>query len=339
MQSYPFQDPEMPDVREKASRTTSRVALAFFVLMTVSFFASLVIQLVVRWTSPSTLTADWFLWTVTIVSLYGIAAPLAYLILRGTPAAPPVRRRMSVKTLVIFIFMAFNLLMAGALMGQAVNSVIGVFFGEQESQITEAMTNSSLWLSCLYSLLIAPLLEELFFRKLLIDRLGFLGDWSVILLSGIAFGLFHGNLEQFFYAALLGTLLALVYRKTGNLLYTIIIHAVVNFFGGVLPTIVDHFLPLDLTGAETTDAIFSVFLAHPVALGLKLLVGYLPYLFAIVGLIFLCLYFRRLARDMTPSPLPRGARVAPLIGNVGSILYLVACIGTMILTIVTNALS
>lgn len=339
MQSYPYHDPEMPDIRERASRSTSRVALAFFVLMAVSQIAAFVIQLLFIKFLPDIARAKWFLWTVTIVSLYVVAAPLSYLILRGVPAEVPPRRRMSAKTITIFLLMAFTLLMAGSMIGQGVNNLIGRFFGKQNSQITEAMASSSLWLSCLYSLLIAPLLEEFFFRKLLVDRLGFLGDWTVILLSGITFGLFHGNLEQFFYAALLGTLLALVYRKTGNVLYTVLIHSVINFFGGVLPLLVEHFLPVDLSGVTTSEELISILRAHPAAVGLRLLTGYLPYIFALIGLIFFCLYFRRLTRDMMPSPLPRGGRAAPLFGNVGSILYLIICIGSMVLTIASNALN
>lgn len=339
MQSYPQGDPGVPDIRERTSRSTSRVALAFFVLMAVSQVAALIIQLVVlRFFRPLASTG-WFLWTVTIVSLYCIAAPCAYLILRDVPATVPERRRMSVKTTVIFLFMAFTLLMGGALIGQGVNTVIGFFFGKQDSQITEAMANSTLWLSCLYSLLIAPLLEEFFFRKLLIDRLGFLGDWSAMLLSGVAFGLFHGNLEQFFYAALLGMLLALVYLKTGNVLYTVLIHSVVNFFGGILPTIIDHYLPLDLAGAETNEQLIALIRSQPLSAAAHLLAAYLPYIFAFVGLVFLCLYFRRMTTGFRPSPLPRGGRAAPIVGNVGSILYLVVCIGSMILTIVSNALT
>ena len=339
MQSYPQGDPEMPDIRERASRSTSRVALAFFVLMAVSQVAALIIQMIVLRFFRPVASAGWFLWTVTIVSLYCFAAPCAYLILRDVPATVPERRRMSAKTTIIFLFMAFTLLMGGALIGQGVNNVIGFFFGKQDSQITEAMANSPLWLSCLYSLLIAPLLEEFFFRKLLIDRLGFLGDWSAILLSGIAFGLFHGNLEQFFYAALLGMLLALVYLKTGNVLYTVLIHSVVNFFGGILPTIIDHYLPLDLAGAETNEQLIALIRSQPLSAAAHLLAAYLPYIFAFVGLVFLCLYFRRMTTGFRPSPLPRGGRAAPIVGNVGSILYLVVCIGSMILTIASNALT
>ena len=85
---------------------------------------------------------------------------------------------------------------------------------------------------------LAPVFEELVFRKVLVDRVLPFGEWPAILFSGITFGLFHGNLTQFFYAALLGMVLAYVYIRTGNILYTIGIHACINFLGGVLPLLV-----------------------------------------------------------------------------------------------------
>ena len=85
---------------------------------------------------------------------------------------------------------------------------------------------------------LAPVFEELVFRKVIVDRVLPFGEWPAILFSGITFGLFHGNLTQFFYAALLGMVLAYVYIRTGNVLYTIGIHACINFLGGVLPLLV-----------------------------------------------------------------------------------------------------
>ena len=82
---------------------------------------------------------------------------------------------------------------------------------------------------------LAPVFEELVFRKVMVDRVLPYGEWPAILFSGITFGLFHGNLTQFFYAALLGMVLAYVYIRTGNILYSIGLHACVNFLGGVLP--------------------------------------------------------------------------------------------------------
>ena len=68
---------------------------------------------------------------------------------------------------------------------------------------------------------LAPVFEELVFRKVLVDHVLPFGEWPAILFSGITFGLFHGNLTQFFYAALLGMVLAYVYIRTGNILYSI----------------------------------------------------------------------------------------------------------------------
>lgn len=335
MQYYRFSDPSSDDMRMRAKNATSRVALSLFVLMLVSNIASLVIQLLVRHFAPAALSAPWFLWTVTIVSLYGVAAPFAYLILRGVPKSVPARRRMSPKTFFIFLSMSFALMIAGALLGDGINRILERFFGQQDSVITEAIRSSTLWLSCLYSLVIAPLFEELFFRKLLLDRLGFLGDAAALLLSGIAFGLFHGNIEQFCYAALLGMLLALLYLKTGNLLYPVLTHSIVNFFGGILPTLVEHLTGVDFSAVATDSALEQLIAAHPSAYALQLVVGLLPYLFALVGTVFFCLYLRRLLNDLRPSPLPSGERAAPLVGNVGSILYLVLTIGSMLLSAMT----
>lgn len=51
---------------------------------------------------------------------------------------------------------------------------------------------------------VAPVAEEFIFRRLLLDRIRIFGDGAAILIGGAAFGLFHGNLNQTFYAFALG---------------------------------------------------------------------------------------------------------------------------------------
>ena len=48
------------------------------------------------------------------------------------------------------------------------------------------------------------------FRKLIIDRMSIYGDKLAIIVSSIAFGLFHGNFYQIFYATLIGFILGYV---------------------------------------------------------------------------------------------------------------------------------
>ena len=81
--------------------------------------------------------------------------------------------------------------------------------------------------------IIGPVFEEILFRKLLIDRTIRYGARISIILSATLFGLMHGNLNQFFYAFLLGGFFAYVYIKTGNIIYTIILHIFLNLIGSV----------------------------------------------------------------------------------------------------------
>ena len=91
-------------------------------------------------------------------------------------------------------------------------------------------------LNLLLGCVIAPLAEEYLFRRLLLDRLRPYGDRFAILASALCFGLFHGNLNQFFYACAMGALLAYVVLRTGCLRQSILLHALVNFTSvGLVP--------------------------------------------------------------------------------------------------------
>ena len=74
-------------------------------------------------------------------------------------------------------------------------------------------------------------MSELLFRKLLIDRVAGYGQGVAVVLSGVMFAFFHGNLNQFIYAFALGALLAFIYVKTGKLFYVISLHMAINFMG------------------------------------------------------------------------------------------------------------
>ncbi len=84
------------------------------------------------------------------------------------------------------------------------------------------------WLYLVLIGVAAPVCEEYVFRRLLLDRLRPFGDRCAIAVCGVAFGLYHLNLYQFFYAAALGFVFAGVVLKTGKLRYGIALHATVN---------------------------------------------------------------------------------------------------------------
>lgn len=92
--------------------------------------------------------------------------------------------------------------------------------------------------------IIAPIFEELAFRKLLFGVLRKEGNAFGIIMSGFLFGLWHGNFSQMFFACLIGMLFAYILAKTGNIFLTISIHIINNSFA-VLSSIHDNNLISD----------------------------------------------------------------------------------------------
>lgn len=86
--------------------------------------------------------------------------------------------------------------------------------------------------------LLGPIVEELLFRGLVFHYLERIKTgWFPIVLSGVAFGVWHGELVQVVYAALIGIALGIVYAKTHSLKVTIIIHVLNNFLSTLPPAL------------------------------------------------------------------------------------------------------
>ena len=81
---------------------------------------------------------------------------------------------------------------------------------------------------------LSPLMEEFVFRKSIIDRLHPFGERTALIVSALLFGLFHGNLQQFVYATLLGLVFGYIYLKTNHLRYSLVLHMIINTMGSVI---------------------------------------------------------------------------------------------------------
>jgi len=159
--------------------------------------------------------------------------PVMLLLGRRLPSELPARNALTFGRFLALVCIGYAGMMLGNLVGIGINSLLSPGSVDLIGQLASAAGLSAEMVIAF--VVLAPVFEELVFRKVIVDRVLPFGEWPAILFSGITFGLFHGNLTQFFYAALLGMLLAYVYIRTGNVLYTIGIHACINFLGGVLP--------------------------------------------------------------------------------------------------------
>lgn len=108
----------------------------------------------------------------------------------------------------------------------------------QEKLSSILLGSSKEWFSILSVVIIAPILEEIVFRGIILQ--GFLKNYSItkaIIITAVLFGLFHGNIVQTPLVILLGIVLGVIYIKTGSLFMCIAGHALNNFialFGGSL---------------------------------------------------------------------------------------------------------
>lgn len=94
--------------------------------------------------------------------------------------------------------------------------------------------SDNLWLNLVTFVLLAPILEELIFRGIMLDGLlRRTAPWKAILLSSFLFALVHLNPWQFISAMVIGIFAGWVYFRTRNLLYPMLIHITNN----ALPTI------------------------------------------------------------------------------------------------------
>ncbi len=83
--------------------------------------------------------------------------------------------------------------------------------------------------------IVGPLAEEMLFRGMIYGKLrrGF-SIWPSAILSGLIFGVFHGNWIQGIYATLVGIILALVYEKTQTIWGSCLLHVLFNSSSYVL---------------------------------------------------------------------------------------------------------
>jgi len=227
-------------VREdrRARKAFSRVGWACFTVLGTAYALQIAGAVAVRALAPSLLQTSWFSVILTLVPMYFIAFPVGFLILRAMPASVPEPHAVRFGTLAVFLLMSVCVMYVGNFIGVGVTTGIDSLKGTQYvNPVDQVLSNWNIYINIAALLIIAPVLEETLFRKYLIDRLRVYGEGTAIVLSGLLFGLFHGNLSQFFYAFGIGCLFAYIYLRTGKLRYTIALHATINFFGGVLSEI------------------------------------------------------------------------------------------------------
>ncbi len=292
----------------------------------------------VRWLRPEWLEDSTISLLVTSLPLYLLALPLMILLITRVKPRTVIRQnRMSAGQMAVAFLMSYAMLYVSNLLGNFITVLIGLIKGSGVGNVlVDAVFGTNPWVVFFLMVLCAPVFEEFIFRKLLIDRAVAYGEGVAVVLSGVMFGLFHGNLNQFAYAFLLGIFFGFIYVKTGKIRYTVILHMVINFMGSVVSTQVMNAINVE----KTTEAL-QLFQSNP-AEGMAALQSVLPGLIlsgiyvllifgvVIAGIVLLIVKRRKFRLMPGEVVIPKGKRFQTVMGNLGMALFSIFWVVQMI---------
>ena len=178
-----------------------------------------------------------------------------------------VNKNFSIGEICVIVIIAFAFMYISNFITVILAQVISQIFGGGSNPLDSMIDTNNLFLSFIFVGLLAPIMEELMFRKIMLERLKGYGDVISIIVTAVMFGLFHRNFYQFLYATAIGLILAYIALKSGSVKYSILLHVIINTFGSVIaplltkmPIIGVAFLGLFLLGVIIAGIVlFSVF--------------------------------------------------------------------------------
>lgn len=280
-------------------------------------------------------TPNWVTYVGSGVPLYLIAMPIAVMLMGKSTVIET--RKFDMKPGLFFklLLMCLPMMWVGSVFGSMLSMVLSN--GEATDRVADLAMQTNIW-NVVFLVIVGPIFEEWLFRKQLIDHTRKYGEKTAILLSGLAFGLFHMNLFQFFYAFLLGLMFGYVYTRTSKLRYSTAMHMIINFNGGVLApwvlTRVDlNQLEKVSEAAENGNAAAMEQWASQNVEGLAIMLVYFVLYGAVIlaGFVLLIRNFKRFEFYTAPEELPRGTRAKTVCGNVGMIMFImVTCMLTAV---------
>ena len=344
---YGYGMPQFQPFDEKsAKKNFSRIGLSYFLFWVVSLAATFVFALILQFCAQSFYSSDFtdsYLVRIlaSLLPMYLVGAPVCWLLMNKVPAEKPARNKWNFGQIVGGFIVGYSLMYIGSIIGSYIGTIIESFFPDAQAStnnVQELVLTGEMWVNILAMVMIGPVVEELLFRKLLCDRLKPYGDGITVVVTGLMFGLFHGNLTQGIYAFLFGAFLAYVYLRTGNIFITIGYHVTANFMGSVLPLLALSSSALDgyteILETGDTNALTEFISENAEAFAVYGLYVMMVFGLMIAGIVIMIVTLARGRVKFEPGRIriPSGRRFATVIVNVGMILFLIASFAEILMS-------
>lgn len=265
---------------------------------------------------------------ILMLSMYAISMPLMGLLIRTVPKeSSPEKKKMTVGQWIITFIICYSGMYLANIAGTIITAIISALKGSTVSNdILNIATSNEVWCNLLVMVLLAPIAEEFLFRKFLIDRTVKYGEGVSILFSALFFGLFHGNLNQFAYAFVIGGIFAFIYVKTRNVKYTIFMHMLINFLGSIVSLALlkfSGFSEIMSNPDMSPEKIMAVTMNHLPGMLVFCLYGFLIIGLVIAGIVLFCVNVKKIHLMRTEYSVPRGKRFATYFVNIGVLTFII----------------
>lgn len=299
----------------------SSLGLMYFLGALIIIGVQVAVSMLVLAFAPSLLDNPNLSLLVSMLPTYAIAFPLTSLLIHQVPGVQMKKHNMKPTQLLGAFAISYALMYLSNLAGQFFTNIIGIIKGSPvDDAIADLVSELNPLTAFFVMVLLAPALEEWIFRKLLVDRTIRYGEGTAIFLSGLMFGLFHGNLNQFVYTFLVGAFWAFIYVKTGRLRYTIYLHMALNFMGSVGSL---FFLGAISTLEGGSSAMNGFHFLLGMLIPLAIVIPYLIVVFGLVisGIVLLVTNWKRFRLIPAELFIPKEKRFSVIFLNAGMILY------------------
>ncbi len=141
-------------------------------------------------------------------------------------------RGFSFHTIVAIIFLSIGLYYVADFVVNTAANLQPVWMDAYNALMTDAGYQNPSILLIVYSVVLAPIAEELIFRGLIMRYARYaLPFWIANIWQALLFGLYHGNFMQGLYAFVIGLFLGFVAHRGRGIRYSIPVHIVFNFIG------------------------------------------------------------------------------------------------------------
>jgi len=324
------------DVKAKAKKAYSTIGMGIFIILVVSTILQTLFALSpFGKLAPNSDTTFY----ISFALMYLIGVPVGLIFMNRTKVSKLAKSNLSFLQFVAIFAVCISFMYLGNIIGMFITNLYSSVSGNTvENPINNLIFGRSILLRIIIVSLIGPFVEELIFRKFIIDRLNIYGEKIAIFVSALLFGLFHGNLFQFFYAFFLGLIFGYVYLRYGKLLYTVLLHVIINFMGGVVSVFM-----LEKVG---TDNLVNIASGDISSLTPEAMAGFTVYMFYVLILIVLfiaglIIFFRNLKKIKFYSK-EREIQKRDIFSvaylNVGMILAILGCLALIVTSTIASSL-